>query len=611
MSYTRRDFLKTASFSMVSLAASSCSISKMSQTGKRPNVILIMTDDQGYGDLACHGNPVISTPNLDKLRAESVRFTNFHVDPTCSPTRGALMTGKYSHRAGVWHTIAAGNHLRASEMTMANAFKASGYSTAMIGKWHLGSNYPYRPMDRGFDEWLGQGDGGTGTTDDYFTNDRVNDHYLHNGNWEFRKGYAPDVFFDHAASFIKNRSTTKPFFMYLTTYVPHSPHTLPDTNWTKKFEGKIDKKTAYFFAGIERIDRNIGQLRNTLRSEGLADNTIVIFMTDNGGTGGVKLFNAGMRGHKGQVYDGGHRVPLFIHWPTGRINHGADVDDLTAHIDILPSLIDICGLTPSEKIDFDGRSFKPQLFQPEQDLPERTLCVELQRTYEPKKWENAAAMSNRWRLVNNTELYDIKNDPSQKQNIITEHPEVAAKLRAGFDAYWKRVTPNDRQRVVHIIGHPNDPETFLHSSDWYLPWVPWNHAKTSKGAKLAGSWLVKPAKKGTYQFDIRRWPKEINAPISGVPSVNKQIDAWDAEGGKKYLIYNKSQQARFRSLPVAFVHLKVGNQEEIRKVNTSDTHITIDIRLEKQNYEVRAELLDEQRKLIAGAYYVYVKRISW
>jgi len=294
----------------------------------------------------------------------------------------------------------------------------------------------------------------------------------------------------------------------------------------------------------------------------------------------------------------------------GKISHGADVNNLTAHIDILPSLIDICDLTPPAKVDFDGRSFKPQLFRPQRQLPERILCVEKQRTYEPKKWENATAMSNRWRLVNNKELYDIQKDPGQEQNVIAAHPEVAAKLAAGFDAYWKRVTPNDRDRVVHIIGHPDDPETFLHSSDWYLPQVPWNHAATSNGAKITGSWMVRAAKKGTYQFDIRRWPKETNAPISGVPSVNKEIDAWDAESGKKYLIYTDWQQAQFKPLPVAFVRLKVTGRDEVRKVSQSDTGIIIDIGLDKQNYEVRAELLDEQKKLIAGAYYVYVKKIS-
>jgi len=531
-----------------------------------------MTDDQGYGDLACHGNTVIKTPSLDKLHSESVRFTNFHVDPTCSPTRGALMTGKYSHRAKVWHTIAGGNHLRATEMTMADAFKASDYRTGMFGKWHLGSNYPYRPMDRGFDEWLGQGDGGTGTTDDYFTNDRVNDHYLHNGNWEFRKGYAPDVFFDHAINFIKDRSRSKPFFIYLTTYVPHSPHALPDTSWTKKYEGKVDMKTAYFFAGIERIDHNIGQLRNVLKSEGVADNTILIFMTDNGGTGGVKFFNAGMRGMKGQVYEGGHRVPLFIHWPAGKISHGSDVDALSAHIDVLPSLIDVCDLTPPAEVDFDGHSFKLQLFRPQQQMAERILCVEKQRTYRPKKWENAAAMSSCWRLINNKELYDTEKDPGQKRNVINEYPEAAAKLRVGFDAYWKRVTPNDRDRVVHIVGHPDDPETFLHSMDWYLPQVPWNHTQTSSGSKLAGSWLIRAAKKGTCRFDIRRWPKEVDAPISGTPSINSTVDAWDAYGGKSSLIYGGAKP-RFKSLPVKYIRLKVGHWEAVKKVEQADTSI--------------------------------------
>lgn len=271
-----------------------------------------MTDDQAYGDLACHGNPVIKTPHLDRLHGEAVRFKNFHVDPTCSPTRGALMSGKYSHRVKVWHTIAGGNHLRASEMTMADMFKASGYRTGMFGKWHLGSNYPFRPMDCGFYEWLGHGDGGTGTTDDYFTNDRVDDVYLHNGEREFRKGYAPDVFFNAAIDFIRSPSK-QPFFIYLSTYIPHSPHTVPDRAWAGRYEKQVDKGVAYFFAGIERVDRDMGLLREALAEEGLADNTILIFMTDNGGTAGVQLFNAGMRGKKGTVYEGGHRVPLFIH----------------------------------------------------------------------------------------------------------------------------------------------------------------------------------------------------------------------------------------------------------------------------------------------------------
>jgi arylsulfatase A-like enzyme len=186
----------------------------------KPNVILIVTDDQGYGDLSCHGNPILQTPNLDRLHKESVRFTDFHTNPTCAPSRGALLTGKYAHRAGVWHTIAGGNHLRASEMTMADAFRASGYRTALFGKWHLGSNYRYPPMDRGFDEWLGSGDGGTGTNDDWFDNDRVNDHYLHNGEWVQRDGYAPDVFFDAAIDFHQSGQRQRPAILCLSRHLP-------------------------------------------------------------------------------------------------------------------------------------------------------------------------------------------------------------------------------------------------------------------------------------------------------------------------------------------------------------------------------------------------------
>jgi len=208
----------------------------LSLASQQPNVVIIVTDDQGYGDLSCHGNPIIKTPNIDELFEHSVRFTNFHVDPTCAPTRAAFMTGKYAHRAGVWHTVAGGNHLRATEITMANVFKENGYRTGAFGKWHLGSNYPYRPIDRGFEEWLGQGDGGTGTTDDWFYNDRVNDFYWHNGERVQRDGFAPDVFFDSAIDFIKeDEKNEKPFFVYLATYLPHDPHTLPDRDLAEKY----------------------------------------------------------------------------------------------------------------------------------------------------------------------------------------------------------------------------------------------------------------------------------------------------------------------------------------------------------------------------------------
>ncbi|TYA72044.1 arylsulfatase [Seonamhaeicola marinus] len=572
-----------------------------------PNVILILTDDQGYGDLSCHGNQYINTPNMDKLHEESVRFTDFHVDPTCAPTRAAIMTGKYAHHAGVWHTIAGGNHLRTSEVTMADVFKASGYETGIFGKWHLGSNYPYRPMDRGFNEWLGQGDGGTGTTDDWFDNDRVNDYYWHNGERKKIEGYAPDVFYNAAIDFIKeNKKAQKPFFVYLPTYLPHHPHTIPDPTWASNYNAKVPKSVAHFFAGINRIDANIGRLRKTLEALELADNTILIFMSDNGGTQGVRLFNAGMRGRKAQVYEGGHRVPFFIHWKDGALKHGKDVKDLSAHIDILPTLIDLCGLNTEQDVNFDGRSFKEQLYEPHKKLEERTLFVENQRTFKSEPWVKMAAMTNRWRLIDNKELYDMENDFAQTSNVIEEHPELIEKLRNEQKKYWELVTPNDRERPSFIVGNDLDIETFLTPSDWYLPKVPWNHAQVAKGDASAGEWHINVQSGGFYRFEVSRWPREADAPIKGIPSFKgKVVDAWVPKGGIEKLVYGDEMSA----LPVSAIKIEVGAYSEVKTVKETDKTIVFNIKLEKGATSVKGLLLDADQSIISGAYYMYITKL--
>ncbi|RED96551.1 arylsulfatase [Marinoscillum furvescens] len=569
-----------------------------------PNVVVIVTDDQGYGDFSAHGNPYLSTPNMDKLHDESVRFTDFHVDPTCAPSRAALLTGKYAHRAGVWHTVSGGNHLRASEVTMAEVFQQNGYRTALFGKWHLGSNHPYRPMDRGFDEWLGQGDGGTGTTDDWFFNDRVDDHYWHNGERKQRDGFAPDVFYDAAIDYI-SRDDDKPFFIYLPTYLPHDPHTLPDTALAAHFGPDVPKYVSFFYAGIQRIDSNIGRLRQALEATGQAVNTIILFLTDNGGTAGVRLFNAGMRGYKGQVYEGGHRVPLFVHWPAGNLQHGSDVSQLTAHIDVLPSLIELCKLE-SSPLDFDGRSFVPQLFQPNKRLETRTLFVETQRTLKPKKWEQTAGMMGHWRLIDNQELYHLKNDPSQQHNVLQQHPEIASKIRKEHDRYWKRVTPNDREVPTFSVGHHSDPETFLTPSDWHLPKIPWNHAQVAAGASLAGSWMINVIQEGTYRIKASRWPLETNAPLQGVPNFDdKKADAWLASGAVNRLIYGNEMKA----LPIEAITFEVGSHKVTTEIGPEDTHISLDLKLSKGPTSIRGLMLDDQGQTIAGAYYVYLSKL--
>ncbi len=569
----------------------------------RPNVVIVMTDDQGYGDIGAHGNPILRTPHLDELHRTSVRFTDFHVDPTCSPTRGALLTGKYSHRAGVWHTISGGNHLRASETTIAEVFKTAGYRTAMFGKWHLGNNYPYRPIDRGFDEWLGQGDGGTGTTDDHFFNDRVNDVYYHNGRREARPGWAPDVFFDAAIDWIERREKDAPFFVYLTTYVPHSPHTIADKAWADAYRKKgVGVATAYFFASVERVDRNIGRLRKCLADERLTRDTIFVFLTDNGGTGGCRVFNAGMRGRKGSPYDGGHRVPCFVHWPAGGWNEPLDVPQLTAHIDLFPTLIDLCKVPLPGPIAFDGRSLVPLRSGREALWPERTLCVELQRNLHPKKGKSCAVLTERWRWVNSAELYDIEKDPGQKSDVAAQHPEVVSRLRAEFDAYWKHVSPGHRAPPRPIVGTKHLAETFLHSSELRGGRTQWNHAHVAAGNRAEGSWAIRVAVEGRYAFEVRRWPREVAAPMRGVPADEKRVDAWVHDRPVTAMIYGK----KLTALPVHAVRLEVGGISRTVDVEATDAKVVFHFDLDAGDTDVKATMLDAKKNAIGSAYYVYV-----
>ena len=354
---------------------------------KQPNVVLIMTDDQGYGDLACHGNPVLKTPNLDQLYAESIRMTDFHVDPFCTPTRAALMTGRYSSSTGAHRTSSGRTMLHNDEVTMANVFKASGYATGIFGKWHLGDNYPHRPQDRGFTYTLWHRCGGVGQASDFPGNDYFDDTYEHNGRFEKFKGYCTDVWFAGAKKFIKQcADEDKPFFCYIPTNAPHGPYRV-DKKYSDPYRDTAPWNPE-FYGMIANLDENVGRLREWLTEQGLAENTLLIFMTDNGTAAGAKFdhldgtpkrgFNAGMRGKKSSVYDGGHRVPCFIHWPAGKLTKGRDVDQLAAHIDILPSLMDLCGLEPIEGVELHGRSLKPLLTENGEDWPQRKLIVQFQ-----------------------------------------------------------------------------------------------------------------------------------------------------------------------------------------------------------------------------------------
>ncbi len=380
-----------------------------------------MTDDQGYGDLGCTGNPWIQTPHIDRFHDGAARLQDFHVSPLCTPTRGALMTGHRPIRNGAWATCWGRSILRKTELTMADVFSANGYRTAMFGKWHLGDNYPYRPQDRGFQHVVAHKGGGVGQTPDFWGNNYFDDTYFHNGEPVSHDGYCTDIWFDEALSFIKANKDGE-FFAYLATNAPHAPYLVAE-NYRASYEENPEIPEPAFYGMITNIDENFGRLEAKLNELGIADDTILVFMTDNGSSGGCTTdadqyasrgFNAGMRGKKCSYYDGGHRVPCFIRWPNGGICGGRDINEMALHIDFLPSLIDLCGLTPPAGAQFDGISLAGLLTGSTDSLPDRVHFLQYrQNTNPPEKWTNAV-ITQQWRLLGGKELYDIKADPEQR-----------------------------------------------------------------------------------------------------------------------------------------------------------------------------------------------------
>ncbi|MGB0579464.1 MAG: arylsulfatase [Limisphaerales bacterium] len=490
-----------------------------------PNVILVMTDDQGYGDLSCHGNPDFKTPNLDRLHSESVRFTDFHVDPTCAPTRAALITGRYSLSTGVWHTIAGRSFLHPQEVTIADVLKRGGYTTGMFGKWHLGDNYPCRPHDRGFDTAVYHGGGGVGQTPDLWGNDYFDDRYHHNGKATQYKGYCTDVFFGEAMKFMQ-ANKSKPFFCYLLPNAPHGPYYVAD-KYSKPFRDRgFSPDRANFYGMLVNIDENMGRLEKFLKQEGLRENTIVIFMTDNGTAGPWypkegKDHSAGLRGIKGSIYEGGHRVPFFVRWPAGEIHGGRDVRKLAAHIDILPTLAELCGVKRKSGPELHGRSLAPLLRDPEAKWKRRTLVVNNQRIAEPEKYKDFVVMSRAWRLVGKTELYRTKDDRGQQKNVATDHPQVVANLLKAYEKWWTQTSGRAGTLVPITVGHEADNPAFLTAHDWHAKKLPWHQDVVAEAPAFNGHWEINIAQSGTYRISLMERPSEANFPINATQATLK------------------------------------------------------------------------------------------
>ncbi len=565
---------------------------------ERPNVVFVITDDQGYGDLGCHGNPIIETPNLDKLHSESVRLTNFHVGPTCAPTRAGIMTGRYCNCTGVWHTIMGRSLLRTNEVTMGDVFSANGYRTGLFGKWHLGDNYPFRPQDRGFEVALYHGGGGVSQTPDYWGNDYFHDTYMRNGKPEAFIGYCTDVWFSQAMRFIEENKD-RPFFCYLSTNAPHGPYNVADS-YSDPYRGEVPDYRANFYGMITNIDDNMARLRTKLKELGIEDNTILIFMTDNGTSGGCSLdrgqfvkegYNAGMRGMKGSEYDGGHRTPLFMHWPAGGFTGGQDVNQLTANIDVLPTLIDLCGIRKPEGVEFHGVSLKP-LLTGQGEWPDRVVVTDSQRVEYPIKWRKSAAMTDRWRLINGVELYDIQADPEQRSDVAEDHPDVVRKLREHYEEWWNIVSATFDDPCPIVIGSENEKISRITTHDWHGEQCAWNQGQIRQGLECNGYWIVQVAEPGEYEFELRRWPREEDRAMNeGIPG---EISDW----------YHGGRAIDFRK-----ARIRIEDQEQERDVDPEAKGVRFTFSLKAGITRLQTSLTDANG-VSMGAYYVYARRLG-
>lgn len=447
-------------FSIIAVNLSSAEV--LSLKGARPNIILILTDDQGKGQLGCEGHPWLQTPHIDKLFSESAYCSDFHMSPTCTPSRAALMTGNYPFRNGITNTGGARARMTLHTKTLAEYLKGAGYTTGIFGKWHLGYEEAYQPQSRGFDEVFIHGYGGIGQSMDVPNNKYENPVIRHNGKFVKTQGFCTDVFFSHALHWIKENKQ-KPFFAYISTNAPHGPYIAPKDKREKFKQLGFKTNDAGFYGMIENIDDNVGRLMDQLKQWQLDKNTLVIFMSDNGFAGlvantkkigeknGRELFayQGGLRGFKKTPYEGGTLVPAFFRWK-GALKAGLEVTRLSAHIDLMPTLLEIAGVEAPTNLD--GKSLLPLLINPNSSWPERNIFFHIGRwgnkvnpddaKYDKRPGKAGFAVRNsRFRLVNNEELYDIKNDPSEKENVALKFPEVVQSLQQEFDKWWVKMRP--------------------------------------------------------------------------------------------------------------------------------------------------------------------------
>lgn len=559
---------------------------------QQPNIIFILTDDQGYGDLGCNGNPNIKTPKIDKLYTQSQVFTDFHVGTTCAPSRAGLMSGQFSNKVGVWHTINGREVLNKNTTTLAQILASNGYETAIFGKWHLGDNYPFRPQDKGFKEALIHGGGGVGQQPDYWDNDYFDDTYFRNGKAEKHDGYCTDVWFDETQKFIlKNKE--KPFFAYVSLNAPHGPYEVPKA-YADKYANNKNIPNPEFYGMIDYIDGRVGKLRDFLKSNNLDQNTVLIFMTDNGTAGGVKFdksgnlvagYNANMRGTKGSNYEGGHRVPFLLYQP----NKTFEKDErLTSYVDVMPTILDICKIKYTNK-NLDGKSLVNS--KNKSEFTERKMVVDTQRELNLEKWKSPCVMYKNWRLTGQNELYDLSKDPGQKENIATQNPKMVAMLKQEYEKWWTRTSVAANEINYIEIGTLTEVALHAHSSFTDSVQVAWNQNQVRQAIGGNGTWFVEVSKDGTYEILPKRWPKESGLKNTDIAPKGEV----DFEPIGKKLNITESE------IKVTLVGSK--NKNHFSKKASAETgHV---VNLKKGRYQIEANFFDAEGVHLP-VYYCYI-----
>lgn len=570
---------------------------------KKPNIIIVITDDQGYGDLGHTGNTIIKTPTIDQFSTQAINLSNYHVATTCAPTRSGLMTGRNGNRNGVWHTIMGASILNREEVTMADVFQQNGYQTAMFGKWHLGDNHPFLPQDRGFDEAFYHGGGGVGQTPDYWGNDYFNDTYFRNGKPEKKEGYCSDIWFEEAIQFIENKKEA-PFLCYLSLNAPHSPYNVPEEYYNMYAnESSLNESQKRFYGMITNIDDNFKKLLSKLDELNIAENTIVIFTTDNGTSNGYKLdketkqmlgYNAGMRGTKASEYEGGHRVPFIIRWPNGGVTGGKTLNDLTAHVDILPTLTSLAQINYASEKEMDGVSISNYLTKGTK-LKERMLVIDTQRVPWPVKGKQSCVMNGDWRLIKGNELYNLANDPGQEQNVAEKYPKKVTEMNAFYEAWWQSMIKETKFSTIDLGVDSIDVLT-CHDAQTIGYYPPWNQGLIRKGKPM------KPAKiavnfvsDGTYTFNISRWPEESGFALG--QELNDEIPA------------TASTDARIKGKAMKFkkAYLKIGEKKYTLDVDNTAQSVDFEVKVAEGKQELTA-WFDLEDGTPTNAFYIYVKK---